>query len=127
VLFDELLAAQEAGEGAYYLLVAADGSVVGRFNLEFSGDGTAKLGYRVAEHAAGQGVATATVQEICRLASEQHGVRVLRAATSLSNVASQRVLLKSGFVPVGPADPRDVGGKLGTWYERELVPPGGTS
>jgi [ribosomal protein S5]-alanine N-acetyltransferase len=48
-----LLADQEAGIGAYYVLVADDGSVLGRFNLIFSGDGTAELGYRVAEHVAG--------------------------------------------------------------------------
>jgi len=45
----------------------------------------------------------------------------LRAATSHGNVASQRVLVKSGFVPVGPADPADIGGKSGTWYQRDVV------
>jgi [ribosomal protein S5]-alanine N-acetyltransferase len=30
-------------------------------------------------------------------------------------------LLKAGFVPVGPADPGDVGGKPGTWYQRRLT------
>jgi ribosomal-protein-alanine N-acetyltransferase len=29
-------------------------------------------------------------------------------------------LTKAGFVPVGPADPADIGGKSGTWYERDL-------
>ena len=33
------LAEQESGEGAYYVLVAEDGSVLGRFNLVFVGDG----------------------------------------------------------------------------------------
>ena len=45
---------------------------------------------------------------------------MLRAATLTDNVASQRVLLKAGFVPAGPADPADIGGKTGTWYERTL-------
>jgi ribosomal-protein-alanine N-acetyltransferase len=31
------------------------------------------------------------------------------------------VLTKAGFVPVGPADPADVGGKPGIWYQRDLV------
>lgn len=125
-LLDDLLAAQESGAGAYYLLVADDGSVIGRFNLEFTQPATATLGYRVAASVAGRGVATATVREICQLAAEQHGVRVIRAATSLANVASQRVLLKAGFVPVGPADPRDIGGKPGTWYQRDLTAAGDT-
>jgi [ribosomal protein S5]-alanine N-acetyltransferase len=116
-----LLAEQEAGLGAYYLLVADDGSVLGRFNLFFTGDNTANLGYRVAQHVAGRGVATATVRELCLLAAQRHGLRTLRAATSHANVASQRVLVKAGFVPVGPAGPADLGGQRGTWYQRDLA------
>ncbi len=116
-----LLAEQEAGIGAFYVLVAGDGSVLGRFNLVFTGDGTAELGYRVAQHVAGRGVATATIRELCRLAAARHGLRTLRAATSRENAASQRVLAKAGFVPVGPADPADIGGKQGTWYQRDLA------
>jgi ribosomal-protein-alanine N-acetyltransferase len=114
------LAEQEAGTGAFYVLVAEDGSVMGRFNLILAGDGTAELGYRVAEHVAGRGVATATVRELCRLAAARHGLRTLRAATSRENTGSQRVLAKAGFVPVGPADPAHLGGKQGTWYQRDL-------
>ena len=51
------------------------------------------------------GLATATVRELCRLAAARHGLRTLRAATSRENTASQKVLTKAGFVPVGPADP----------------------
>jgi ribosomal-protein-alanine N-acetyltransferase len=116
-----LLAEQEAGIGAFYLLVAEDGSVLGRFNLFNLDEGTAELGYRVAEHVAGRGVATATVRELCDLAAARHGVHTLRAAASDGNTASQRVLAKAGFVPAGPADPADIGGKQGTWYRRELA------
>ncbi|MGH3066947.1 MAG: GNAT family N-acetyltransferase [Streptosporangiaceae bacterium] len=118
-----LLAGQEAGTGAYYVLVAEDGSVLGRFNLYrfLPEDGTAELGYRVAQHAAGRGVATATVRELCRLAAARHGLRTLRAATSHQNAASQKVLAKAGFVPAGPAGPADLGGKQGTWYQRDLA------
>lgn len=116
-----LLAEQEAGICAFYVLAAEDGSVLGRFNLYDLADGTANLGYRVAQHVAGRGVATATVRELCRLAAARHGLRTLRAATSHANVASQRVLAKAGFVPVGPAHPADLGGKPGTWYQRDLA------
>ncbi len=85
-----LLAEQEAGTGAFYVLVAEDGSVLGRFNLYRLQDGTAELGYRVAEGVAGRGVATAVVRELCRLAVSRHGLRELRAATSNANVASQK-------------------------------------
>ncbi len=116
-----LLAEQEAGLGAFYVLVAEDGSVLGRFNLYRFRDGTAELGYRVAQQVAGRGVATAAVRELCRLAAERHGLRTLRAATASENAASQRVLIKAGFVPDGPADPAHLGGKPGTWYHRDLV------
>ena len=116
--YNALLAEQKAGICAYYVLVAEDGSVLGRFNLYDLQDGVAVLGYRVAQQVAGRGVATATVQELCRLAAAQYGLRTLRAATTHDNVASQKVLTKAGFVPTGPAEP---GGRPGTWYERDLA------
>jgi [ribosomal protein S5]-alanine N-acetyltransferase len=115
-----LLADQASGIGAYYVLVADDGTVMGRFNLTLAGDGTAELGYRVAERVAGRGVATMAVRELCTLASVQHGVRTLRAATTPANIASQKVLLKAGFVAVGPAKPEQLGGKTGTCYQLNL-------
>ena len=114
------LAEQEAGLCAFYVLVAEDGSVLGRFNLYDIGDGTADLGYRVAEHVAGRGVATATVRELCRLATARHGLHTLRAGADSANTASQRVLAKAGFVPIGPADPTGLGGKPGTSYRLDL-------
>ena len=120
-LYNARLAEQEAGICAFYVLVAEDGSVLGRFNLVDIEDHTAEVGYRLAEHVAGRGVATATVRELCRLAAGQHGLRTLRAATTHKNVASQKVLTKAGFVPVGPADPAQIGGERGTWYQRDLV------
>jgi [ribosomal protein S5]-alanine N-acetyltransferase len=117
-----MLAEQEAGVVAYHVLVAGDGSILGRFNLFFVGAGTANVGYRVAQHVAGRGVATATVRELCRLAAVDHGLRTLRAAVSQGNAASRKVLSKTGFVQVGPAGPADLGGKPGTWYQRTLGP-----
>jgi [ribosomal protein S5]-alanine N-acetyltransferase len=117
----DMLADQEAGSCAYYVLVAEDGSVLGRFNLYNIKDGTAELGYRVAQAVAGRGVATAAVRELCRLATERHGLHTLRAVTSQANVASQKVLTKSGFVPAGPADPAHPVGQHGIWFERDLA------
>ena len=119
--YNALLAEQEAGTCVFHVLVGEDGTVLGRFNLFDLEDGTAVLGYRVAQQVAGRGVATATVRELCRLAAAQYGLRTLRAATSHDNVASQKVLAKAGFVPVGPAEP---GGRPGTWYQRDLTADG---
>ncbi|MFF9360472.1 GNAT family N-acetyltransferase [Streptomyces griseoluteus] len=115
-----LLAEQAAGVCAFYLLVTGSGTVLGRFNLYDLADGTAEVGYRVAEHASGRGVATAAVRELCDLASDRHALHTLRAATAHENIASQRVLLKVGFVRTGPAGPADLGGRTGSWYRLDL-------
>jgi [ribosomal protein S5]-alanine N-acetyltransferase len=117
-----LLAEQDAGIGAFYVLVAEDGSILGRFNLLFAEDGAAELGYRVAQDAAGRGVATTTVRKLCQLAATRHGLHRLKAAVSRENAASQKVLAKAGFVLAGPADPAHLGGKPGSWYQLDLAP-----
>ncbi|MGI8522360.1 MAG: GNAT family N-acetyltransferase [Nocardioides sp.] len=108
--YGALLAEQDAGVCVFHVLVDGDGTVAGRFNLYNLVDGAAEVGYRVGEHVAGRGVATATLRALCRLAAEEHGLRTLRAKTSNENVASRRVLEKAGFVIVGAAA---VGGRPG--------------
>ncbi len=115
--YDELLAEHETRRYAYFVLVEAGGTVIGRFNLVDISDGEAELGYRVAQRVAGRGVATAAVQEVCRLAASQFGLRTLRARTTHDNIGSQKVLTKAGFVPCGPTT---IKGRPGTWYRREL-------
>jgi ribosomal-protein-alanine N-acetyltransferase len=117
---DARLAEQRAGLGAYYVLVEKDGSVVGRFNLIFTEGDSAELGYRVAQTAAGRGLATMAVRELCDLAAKKYGLRRIVAATSRQNTASQKVLTNAGFVLIGPAEPADLGGKPGHRYERLL-------
>ncbi|MCC9711091.1 GNAT family N-acetyltransferase [Streptomyces sp. MNU76] len=118
--YDALLAEQEAGVCAFHVLVAEDGSVLGRFNLVDIENGSAHLGYRVAQHVAGHGVATATVRQLCRSAPDRYGLRTLRAAVAHRNAASRKVLIKAGFVPVDAAAPDDLSGEPGTCYERDL-------
>jgi ribosomal-protein-alanine N-acetyltransferase len=110
---------QEAGLCMLHVLVDTDGMVVGRFNLYEVQDGTAAVGYRVAERVAGRGVATRGLHDLCRIAREEYGLRTLRAATTNENLASQRVLLKGGFVVTGPAM---VAGRQGVQYELVLTP-----
>jgi ribosomal-protein-alanine N-acetyltransferase len=113
-----LLAEQEAGVCVFQVLVDEDETVVGRFNLYDLVDGTAEVGYRVAQRVSGRGVATSGLRNLCRIAGEEYGLRTLRAATSSENVASQRVLAKAGSVAIGPAE---VGGRQGAWYELALA------
>lgn len=118
--FAALLADQDAGSGAFYVLADDGGAVLGRFNLYAIADGGAELGYRMAERAAGRGLATATVRSLCTLAATDLGLCTIRAAVSDANVPSRRVLLKAGFTPDGPADPAHLGNKPGTWYRLDL-------
>ncbi len=117
--YSALLAEQEAGNCVFHLLVGEDGTVLGRFNLFDLEDGTAELGYRVAQQVAGRGVTTTSVQALCRLAVAQYRLHTLRAATTHDNVASEKVPAKAGFVSAGAAEP---GGRPGTWYQRHLPP-----
>jgi ribosomal-protein-alanine N-acetyltransferase len=115
--FDELIAEQEEGRCACYVLLEPDGAVIGRFNLVEIRNGAAELGFRVAQRVAGRGVATAAVEELCREAASQIGLHELRARVSHENIASQKVLATVGFVPTGVAE---VGSRTGTWYRLDL-------
>jgi [ribosomal protein S5]-alanine N-acetyltransferase len=117
-LYRALLAEQEAGVGMYHVLVDGDATVVGRFNLYRVADGTAEVGFRVAQQVAGRGVATAALRDLCRIAGVEYELRTLRAAVSHENVASQRVLAKAGFVASGPAEFQ---GRHSMWYELPLA------
>ncbi|MEV6849513.1 GNAT family protein [Actinoplanes sp. NPDC051411] len=116
-----VLALQKAGTCLFHVLTTEDAEVVGRFNLLEIEDRTAEVGYRLAEHVAGRGVATAAVRELCTRAATQYGLRTLNAAAADTNPASQRVLAKAGFTVTGPARPAEVGGKPGKWYRRSLA------
>ncbi|WP_419994815.1 GNAT family N-acetyltransferase [Streptomyces boninensis] len=121
--FDErhrdLLAEQEAGVCYFHLLVSAEGEVLGRVNLVDVADGAAELGYRIAERAAGRGLATAAVREVCGLAADRYGLTALRAATTLDNAASRAVLARAGFTVTGETR---LSGRPGLTYLRRLGP-----
>jgi [ribosomal protein S5]-alanine N-acetyltransferase len=115
---ESCLAEQEAGVCVYHVLLDDAGTVLGRINLYEVEDRSAVVGYRIAEDAAGRGLATSALRELCRVAAEQYGMETLRAATTNENVASQRVLEKAGFVSVGPTD---VARRPGMLYEYALA------
>ncbi|MFD3583104.1 GNAT family N-acetyltransferase [Streptomyces sp. NPDC058683] len=112
-----LLAEQEAGTCYFHLLVGEAGEVLGRFNLVDVADGGADLGYRMAQRAAGRGLATSAVREICGLAATRYGLTDLRAATTLDNAASRAVLARVGFTVTGETR---LSGRPGLTYLRRL-------
>ena len=99
--YAQLLEWQAAGTDYLHLLVAEGGEVVGRVNLTEVADGTAELGYRIAQKAAGQGLATAAVRKVRELAATEYGLTRLRARVTLDNPASRKVLEHNGFVAIG--------------------------
>jgi [ribosomal protein S5]-alanine N-acetyltransferase len=114
----ELLTWQADGTDLYHVRVQADGAIVGRVNLFEVADGSADLGYRIAERATGRGLATAAVRQVCALAVAGYGLTELRAAARAENVGSRTVLVRTGFVPVGEVE---LNGRPGISYRLELT------
>ena len=104
-----LVAAYDAGgvaddELCHRVVVdAATGTVIG--GIGFVGPptdaGEIAVGYGLAEEWRGRGLATEALRAIVRLASSDDRVRAVIADTTTDNVASVRVLEKSGFEQVG--------------------------
>jgi ribosomal-protein-alanine N-acetyltransferase len=112
-----LLDEQNAGVCHFHVVVTA-GEILGRVNLVDVADGSADLGFRIAKKAAGQGLATASVREVVRLASEVYGLTRLRAAAAVRNTGSRTVLTRTGFTPTG--EEVELSGKPGLWYALDL-------
>ncbi|MDG4857840.1 GNAT family N-acetyltransferase [Streptomyces sp. T-3] len=115
--FAQLLEWQAAGTDYLHVLVTEGGEVLGRVNLIEAAGGSAELGYRIAQKAAGQGLATAAVHEVRELAAAQYGLTRLRAKATMDNPASHKVLQRNGFVAVSELTLND---KPAMSYIREL-------
>lgn len=98
---EELLAEQASGTCYFHVVVGETGQVLGRVNLVDVDDGCAELGYRIAESAAGRGLATWAVTRVGELARNTYGLTRLRAETTLDNAASLTLLARAGFAPDG--------------------------
>jgi ribosomal-protein-alanine N-acetyltransferase len=113
-----LLAEQDAGLGHFHVILDDRGELVGRINLMDVKESVAELGYRIGERAAGRGIATAAVEEVCRLAAVAYRLSALTAVTTLDNRASMTVLERNGFSAVGDTT---IKGRPGVRYHRQLV------
>lgn len=104
---EELLAEREDGRARPFVLVAADsGEQVGAINLVSIALGalhSGAVGYWVDQAWAGKGLATAALEEVCRIARDEMGLHRVEAGTLVDNLASQRVLAKAGFEQYGLA------------------------
>ena len=78
------------------------GTVAGDFSFKgLREDGMAEIGYGLREEYRGRGYMTEALKAAVRWALAQKGVSRVEAETEPENTASQRVLLRAGFVPAG--------------------------
>jgi ribosomal-protein-alanine N-acetyltransferase len=100
------LARYDAGTMLPHVILDEAGAVVGRINLNNIVRGpfqSASVGYWLAEHATGRGLATAAVAALAGLAFGDQGLHRLEAGTIPENTRSQAVLRRNGFVRFGYA------------------------
>jgi ribosomal-protein-alanine N-acetyltransferase len=113
--------ADAEADSAYSFGLFDGTQVVARFTLSRvvrASFQSAGLGYWVDERHAGRGLATAAVTAILRQARDDLGLHRVEASTVLHNLASQRVLLNTGFQQIGMA-PKYL--KIaGSWQDHNL-------
>lgn len=129
--FDDRLAARvrenREGTSLFFVVVDADGEILGRVNIsDIDRPTLTELGFRVAEHAQGRGVATQGVIAALDVAATR-GVTSVKARVSTTNVASRRVLERCGFRETGRAEAPDGAVETFIGYRKDLTaPPGAT-
>jgi RimJ/RimL family protein N-acetyltransferase len=86
--------------GLYVVVHPADGLAVGSvgFHGPPDADGTVEIGYDLVPQARGFGLATEAARALIAYAFTHPAVRGVLAVTRPDNTASQRVLLRAGFV-----------------------------
>ena len=100
----EALERDRAADAGERFLIEADGEPAGVISASRVTRGAfqnAGLGYWVAEHLNGRGVATEAVRLVCRWGFDEARLHRLEAATLVDNVGSQTVLRRNRFTPIG--------------------------
>lgn len=109
------------GDASVPLVLATGDTVIGRATLSGITRGafqSASLGYWIDSQYAGQGLMSAAVEAVLTMARNNLGLHRVEAATLIHNVASQRVLERTGFEQIGMA-PRYLR-IAGTWQDHKL-------
>ncbi len=104
-VLNSLVRAHDAGAAVPHMILDGE-QIIGRITLSTIVHGafeSCTLGYWVAEAHNGRGHATQAVAEMCALAFGPLGLHRVQAGTLLHNAASQRVLMRNGFVQFGVA------------------------
>ena len=87
---------------AIWMIELQDGTHIGELCFKgISEEGSAEIGYGIAAEYQGHGYATEAVSALVDWALNDPCVTSVTAETEDSNIASQRVLKKAGFLPTG--------------------------
>lgn len=100
-----LIDEQAQGLSYFYLIKNKEGLILGRMNLvdiEMS-QALGHIGYRVGKAYTGKGIANIALNLLLETTTEL-GIRQISAKTTTNNIASQRILVKNGFLYVSTAD-----------------------
>lgn len=103
---DALLSQQASGSAVALAITDAHGAIVGIFTVASIIRGafqSCSVGYWLAEHAQGRGLATAALREVVDVAFRDLRLHRIQAETLTHNRRSQRVLERVGFVKYGEA------------------------
>lgn len=99
----ELLEEQKDGKSKFYLIKDRSGDIVGRINLidiDIASN-VAEVGFRVGKEYLGKGIGTRALNLLLKT---EINVKRIKGKTTTNNIASQKVLEKSGFKQVGISD-----------------------
>jgi arginase len=123
--FDDQLAARvhenREGRSLFFVIVDTDGEVLGRVNIsDIDQPALTELGFRVAAHAQGRGIATRGVVAALDIAATR-GVTTVNARVSTANLASRRVLEHCGFDRTGQAATPSGSSGFFIGYRKHLV------
>ncbi|MGZ4629999.1 GNAT family N-acetyltransferase [Oryzihumus sp.] len=102
----QALAEHEAGRRVPMVVLDAAGELAGTLNLNSIIRGafqSASVGYWISADRTGRGLATAAVADALALAFGPLALHRVQGETQPDNLASQRVLLRNGFVEYGRA------------------------
>jgi len=99
----ELLAEQQEEKSKFYLIRDNSGNIVGRINLVDidTTNNIAEVGYRVGKEYGGKGIGATALK---LLLETEISVQKIKAKTTTNNIASQKVLEKSGFKQICISD-----------------------
>jgi GNAT superfamily N-acetyltransferase len=100
--------------GLTWLIVDADGLVVGELGTKSEPDstGTVEIGYGLAARSRGRGLGTRAVAALLSWLERQDDVRRVIAHVAVPNVASHRLLARLGFRSTGDMGSDEVGYEL---------------